>query len=63
VLNSTLDRYISKVSVSIFTIDQKKFGKDEVAIESYNRSPKFDFSPAPYYAGLPDSERNSTQRN
>ncbi|EFX80129.1 hypothetical protein DAPPUDRAFT_318741 [Daphnia pulex] len=34
VLNSTLDRYISLVSVSIFPIDQKKFGNDEVAIEA-----------------------------
>jgi len=30
---------------------------------SYNTSPKFGFSPAPYHAGQPDSERNSTQRN
>jgi hypothetical protein len=34
VLNRTLDHYISLVSVSIFPIDQKKFGKDEVAIEA-----------------------------
>jgi hypothetical protein len=34
VLNSTFDRYISLVSVSIFPIDQKKFGKYEVAIEA-----------------------------